>query len=71
VIPTAGIRLTEAVADFVPSVDVALTTTVVCAEMDDGAVYRPFEAMLPTAGLKDHVTAVSTTPLSEALNCWV
>ena len=46
-------------ADLVGSATlVAFTVTVWELAIDAGAVYRPAEVMLPTAGLIDHATAV-------------
>jgi hypothetical protein len=37
----------------------------------DGAVYNPDEEILPTPGLRDHVTAVFDVPETVAVNCCV
>jgi hypothetical protein len=50
---------------------VAVTVTVCCELMEDGAVNNPLVEMLPTAGLTDHVTAVFVVPVRDAVNCWV
>ena len=34
-------------------------------------MYSPDEEMLPTAGLRDHVTDVFDVPETVAVNCWV
>ena len=48
---------------------VAVTTIVCFVVIDVGAVYNPL-VIAPTAGDKDHVTAVLELPVMEALNCW-
>ncbi len=51
---------------------VAVTVTFWLAVMDEGAVYRPVESMLPTpAGLRDQVTAALVVLVTVAANCWV
>jgi hypothetical protein len=50
---------------------VAVTVTVCCAEIGVGAVYSPEPVTVPTAGLRDHVTAVFAVPVTVAVNCCV
>jgi hypothetical protein len=50
---------------------VAVTVTICCIVINDGAVYKPLELMEPTFGLIDQVTAVFAFPVTVAVNCWV
>ena len=69
---TGGISVTVADAETVGSAWlVAVTVTVCCEVMLDGAVYKPEELMVPTAGLTDQVTAVLLAFDTVAVNCWV
>ena len=70
---TGGINVTEAEADLVVSAWlVAVTVTVSCVAMFDGAVYRPLALIVPTpAGLIDQVTALLQAPETPATNCCV
>jgi hypothetical protein len=50
---------------------VAFTVTVWELPIEAGAVYRPAEEIVPTAGLSDHVTALLEVPPTVAVYCWV
>jgi hypothetical protein len=50
---------------------VAVTVTVCCVVMLEGAVYSPVVLMEPTSGLIDQVTAVFVVPVTAAVNCCV
>jgi hypothetical protein len=50
---------------------VAVTVTVCCVVMLEGAVYSPVVLIEPTTGLMDHVTAVFVVPETVAVNCCV
>ena len=67
-----GVNVTTAVPYFVVSAAlVALMVTVCVDVIEEGAVYRPVEDMLPAAGLIDQVTAVLVVSVTAALNCFV
>jgi len=69
---TPGTSVTVAAAEIAElATDFAVTVTVCCVEILDGAVYRPDEEILPTAGLRDHVTEVFDEPETVAVYCWV
>ena len=61
-----------AVAYWVASAaEVAVMVTVCVAVRVAGAVYKPVEESVPTAGANDQVTAVLPEPVTCAANCWV
>jgi hypothetical protein len=67
-----GANVTTAVSYFVASATLVALTVTVCVEiMEEGAVYKPLEEMLPTVGLIDQVTAVLDVSITVALNCFV
>jgi uncharacterized membrane protein len=67
----AGSSVIVAEEDLVWSaVEVAVTITVVCTEIVEGAVNIPEEEMLPIDGLSDQVTLVLLEPETVAVNCW-
>jgi hypothetical protein len=54
----------------VVSATLVARTVTVCAEaIDAGAVYRPLVLMVPTDGLRVHVTPVLLVPVTVAVNC--
>jgi hypothetical protein len=62
-----AVKVTTAVAVLVGSATLdAVSATLSRLDTVEGAVYTPF-AMVPTAGLSDHVTAVLPVPVTEAL----
>jgi len=74
----ADVIVTDAEADLdVFAVEVAVTVTVVGFGGEFGAVYRPFEEIMPTVELPPivpftaQVTPVLDVPLTLAVNCWV
>ncbi len=70
VIDRPGIRVTVADPDLVGSAAlVAVTVTVCCALMEEGAVYKPPVEMLPVPGVTDQVTAWLLEPVTVAVNC--
>jgi hypothetical protein len=67
-----GANVITEVSVFVESATlVALTVTDCVDVMLAGAVYRPLEDMVPTAGLMDQATAVLEVSVNEAVNCVV
>jgi hypothetical protein len=50
---------------------VAVTVTVCCELILEGAVYNPVDEIVPTLGLMDHVTAVLLVSVTVAVNCLV
>jgi hypothetical protein len=68
-----GVSVTVAEALFAGSAWlVAVTVTVCCVVMLEGAVYSPVVVPIePTSGLIDHVTAVFVVPETAAVNCCV
>ena len=60
-----------AVEDFTGSATlVAVTVTVLAAEITAGGVYRPLE-IVPVAELSFHVTVPKPIPVTDAVNCCV
>jgi hypothetical protein len=47
----------------------ALTDTICIEDTLPGAVYKPFDDIVPSCGLMVHVTAELTDPLTVAVNC--
>ena len=67
-----GFNVRLARADLVVSAtDVAITDIVWLDVIDEGAVYRPAEEIVPTAELRDQVTEVLAVPDTVAENDWV
>src|SRR5664279_5257065 len=61
-----------ALADLVRSATLCAIAITVCGvRILDGAVYRPAEEIVPTAGLIDQVTAVLLVPKTVAVSCCV
>ena len=64
-----GVSVTLADAVFVASAeDFAVTVTTCPVVIDEGAVYRPPADIVPTAGLRDQVTAVLELPVTVAVS---
>jgi hypothetical protein len=71
VTPTEGAKVTTALAVLLASAALAaVTVTELVPEIVDGAVYRPLEEIVPTAGLNDQVTLVLVLQETMAENCW-
>lgn len=67
---TVAERFTVAEADFVESATLVAVIVTACAvEIEAGAVKSPVLEMVPTFGLRDHVTVVSLAPVTVAVNC--
>lgn len=67
-----AVNITVAEANFDGSATlVAVTVTFCAAAIEEGAVYRPVEEMVPTLGDKDQFTAVLVVPATVAVNCCV
>ena len=68
---TTGARVmtADAVTDE-STVEVAVTVTVLVAEMGSGAVYKPEGESTPICGEKDHVTAGGVPLAAVTENCW-
>ena len=49
----------------------AVTVTFCAISTLGGVAYKPVESIVPTAGLRNHVTAVFDVPVTFAVNCWV
>jgi hypothetical protein len=71
-VTVTGISVTVADPDRVGSATlVAVTVTFCWDEIGAGGVYNPLLLTLPSAGVRDQVTAVLLVFCTVAVNCWV